>query len=73
MYAPAVSHTFCLPPHLLFPALQGAKKYISSQNPSWTDDQSAWVSAVCAGGAGLIAAVAILPLLRWMHARNFSE
>lgn len=52
---------------------QGAKKYITSQNSAWTDDQSAWVSAVCAGGAGLLTALAILPLLRWMHNKNFTE
>jgi len=58
-----------MPPYLLN---QGAKKYILAQNPSWTDDQSAWVSAACAGGVGLITIAVVLPILRWYHGAKFT-
>ncbi len=52
---------------------QGAKKYISEHDKDWSSSDSAWVSAAAAGGLGLLTIVAVLPLLRWMTNKKFTE
>jgi len=43
---------------------QGIKKQLTADDKQWTDDKSAWVSAVVAACAFVITALVIAPLLK---------
>lgn len=43
---------------------QGLKKQLTADHKQWTDDRSAWVSAVVAACTFVITAVVIAPLLK---------
>eukprot|EP00850_Spirogloea_muscicola_P013656 SM000094S24673 [mRNA] locus=s94:4045:7180:- [translate_table: standard] len=58
---------------MYFVFTKGAKKALTKDDDNWSDAKAAWISAIIAGGVGLLVTIFVLPLLKYYTQKQFDS